>query len=163
MNAHTAMKMKMEILAAMGASPEMIGLYCPEIPPMKVGEVTDADWPFAGFVTAALTAVEDTYRDEVGVFINDAYISRTLCLSDADCPYCNAHRRFENAKLGCHGCSYGEMYGECSYESPINADTGWGSLQMYVRSDIHALTRKYVDQNDTLSNIRGIADKYEEN
>ena len=171
MNARKGMQMKIEVLKALGASREMINIYCPEIPPEREDERTNLDWPFADFITKVLATVEDgAYMKTVHIgytetlLVSDAELIFCFCEHATDCPYCSANLDISGdcvpAKTKCHKCSYGKMYGKCETKNIGGVHSGWGNTIEYM--ELHGNSRiiRHMNKEKVIADIKDIASRY---
>ncbi len=122
MNARDIMRVKLQVLEALGASPALINDYCPSLPTKRDDET--------------LSDEETTYyfnrvKYEVRELLNKPSTPETLgylivceLLSTPKmCPYCLANEDHD-LEDSCLTCSYGHTYGMCEYP-----DSLWNIMQ----------------------------------
>jgi hypothetical protein len=110
MNAHEGMKVKLNILTELGASLELLKLYCPSIPEKQEGEDIDNPQEF-------LQYLEERVHEYVKTLYAGANIHARLFysfMSENDtCPYCAANKDIDT-EHDCNNCSFGKVYGKCT-------------------------------------------------
>ena len=127
-NAREVMKIKIEMLKALGISAELLSLYCPELPDERAGEELTKDrfrlW-LVEIESAAIEYCGVEEDDEDAIFRNLEYdFFRSFLGSSVMCPYCwaNAIRPGSFISADCDApCSYGNIYGICGKYS----GNGW--------------------------------------
>ena len=113
MNARDGMQLKFDVLRAVGASENLIKLYCPELPGKDETETIDDPEEFLDDMRDAVVELDMVLTPGRLIDI-DRTIARMFLSSSEVCPYCLAHPVELGKKRECDKCSYGKMYGNCS-------------------------------------------------
>jgi len=128
-----AMALKIKILKELGASDELILMYCPEIP-KPAEELSREDY------NKWLDIMEEQLlkfcNDELADIVDDAgnairgdlAIFEQFMSANSLCPYCAANHD-EDGRLWCAGCSFGRMYGKCG----LDKGNRWSTCAQWAR------------------------------